>query len=306
LRTDLHTGGAEAAGRRRKGCGVGVQPVGAIGSTLPINAATPGRFTLSDLLSVLDLSGDVPPVPARTLASEHGGVLGAQQLGQQVVLAERMTPGKTVHSLHTLFSRPGDCMEPVWIEVERLATDGSVDALALSFRQDLRALSRANIMLRAPAADFLRIRPTFILPPGPEAGEPVLDHPRMPWEIRTLPPAEDHVRDHWERISGAGADPTVWRALIAHSCELLPLADLAAEQGLGDTTLGVLPGVTALVLSQTVTFFEDLDVRAWHLYRVRTLHAGHGRTGSRIEVFAEDGTLRAEAEVIGLLRATRP
>ncbi|SNQ46479.1 conserved hypothetical protein [Frankia canadensis] len=284
---------------------MGVQPVEAIDATLPINAATPGYFTLSDLLSVLDLRGDVPPVPARTLASAHGGVWGSQQLGQQVMLAERLTPGKVVHSLHTIFARPGDCMQPVWIDVERLASGGSVDALALTFRQGAQQLSRATMMLRAPAPDFLRVSPAITMPPGPDAGEPDDDRPMMPWESRALPPVEENVRDHWSRISGAGSDPTLWRALIAHSCELFPLADIVVAQGLAEAPRAPRAGIAAMVLSQTVTFFNDLDVRDWHLYRVHTVHVGHGRTGSRIEVFAPDGTLRAEAEIIGLLRGTR-
>ncbi|KJE24928.1 acyl-CoA thioesterase [Frankia torreyi] len=274
-------------------------------SLVPVNAPAPGRLTLSDLLAVLDLGGDVPPVPARCLVSAHGGILGAQLLGQQIVLAERMAPGKTVHSLHTIFSRPGDCRQPLWVDVERLAHGGSIDALALSFRQGSLHICRADVMLRAAEADFLSVQTSRVDLPGPEAGLPRPDRPMMPWEVRVLPRAEPHRLDQWQRIPDAGEDPTIWRALLAHSCELLPLADLLAAAGIPPLP-GERPQVAAAVLSQTVTFLDDLDVRDWHLFQVRTVHAGHGRAVGRIEIFGPDGVQRAAAEVVGLLRSARP
>jgi acyl-CoA thioesterase-2 len=264
-------------------------------------------FTMSELLAVLNVGGDVPPVPARALASPHGGVLGAQQLGQQIVLSERMTPGKLVHSLHTVFSRPGDYRQPVWIDVERLAHGRSVDALALSFRQDSQHLSRANLMLRAPESgpDLVRHRTTTRITTGPEEGEPEPALGALPWEIRGLPGRHDHQRDYWVRMADAGGDPTVWRALIACSCELLPLADIVIGEGIAAKPLERSAEVTAMVLSLTVSFFDDLDVRDWHLFRIRALHAGYGRTASRVEVFARDGVLQAESEAIGILQAVR-
>ncbi len=65
------------------------------------------------------------------------------------------------------------------------------------------------------------------------------------------------------------------------------------------------PQVAAAVLSQTVTFFDDLDVRDWHLFQVHTVHAGQGRTVARIEIFGPDGVQRATAEVVGLVRSVR-
>ncbi|CAO5180822.1 Acyl-CoA thioesterase [Frankia sp. AiPs1] len=273
-----------------------------VGAEALINAATPGRFTIDQLLTVLDVRGDVPPVPARTLASQHGGVLGAQQLGQQIVLAERLTPGKIVHSLHTLFSRPGDCRSPVWIDVEHLAHGRSVGALALSVRQDSEALSRTNMMLRAPEPDLGRHATTTVLPSGPETAESE-DHLRTgPWEVRLVSPGAGLQREHWVRVPAAGDDPTIWRALIAQACEFLPLPDILLANGIPLSAGTVPANVTALVLSMTVTFFDEADIRDWMLYRVSGLHVAGGRTASRIEIFSGDGELRAEASVIGVLR----
>ncbi|WP_225438022.1 acyl-CoA thioesterase [Candidatus Frankia nodulisporulans] len=266
-----------------------------------INAATPGRFTLAQLLTVLDVRGDVPPVPVRSLRSPHGGVLGAQQLGQQIVLAERLTPGKTVHSLHTVFSRPGDCELPVWIDVEHLAHGRSVGALALSVRQHSQALSRTNIMLRAPEPDLGRFTPTTVMPAGPETavGLPIR---LVPWETRLLPQRAEFQLEHWVRAADAGDDPTLWRALIAHACEFMPLDDIARLSGMVTPTGEIMPDSTALVLSITVTYFAELDVREWLLYRVSALSIAGGRTTSRVEILTRAGELRAEASVVGILR----
>ncbi|WP_328591892.1 acyl-CoA thioesterase domain-containing protein [Candidatus Frankia alpina] len=155
----------------------------------------PGVFTLSDLLAVLDLGGDVPPVPARCLVSAHGGILGAQLLGQQIVLAERLSPGKAVHSLHTIFSHPGDCRQPLWVDVERLAHGRSIDALALSFRQGSLHICRADVMLRASEPDFLSLQTSRADLPGPADAAPFPDRRLMPWEVRVLPRVEPHRLD---------------------------------------------------------------------------------------------------------------
>ncbi|WP_261575094.1 acyl-CoA thioesterase [Frankia gtarii] len=273
-------------------------------SPLPIDAPTPGSFTLNDLLAVLDLGGDVPPVPARCLVSAHGGILGAQLLGQQIVLAERLAPGKAVHSLHTIFSRPGDCQQPLWVDVERLAHGGSIDALALSFRQGSLHICRADVMLRASEPDFLSLQMSRADLSGPADAVPFPDRRMMPWEVRVLPRVEPHRLDQWQRIGDAGEDPTVWRALLAHSCEVLPLADLLTASGIPPMPADR-PQVAAAVLSQTVTFFDDLDVRDWHLFQVRTVHAGQGRAVARIEIFGPDGVQRAAAEIVGLVRSAR-
>ncbi|OFB44397.1 acyl-CoA thioesterase II [Frankia sp. B2] len=303
---------ASAPGERpREGCAVGTQSAettdARAGEAPKQRASTqdqvdavpaPGQCTLSELLAVLDLGGDVPPVPARCLPSTHGGVLGAQLLGQQIVLAERMTPNKITHSLQTVFMRPGDCRQPVWIDVERLAHGRSIDSLALTFRQDSLQICRADVMLRSPEPDFLRLRSTESDFLGPQHASP-LDRPMMPWEVRVLPRADTHQLDQWQRIPEAPEDRSLWRAFIAHSCELLPLSDLLAVTGLTPTKR-----LAVAVLSQNVTFYDDLDVRDWHLFRVRTLHAGHGRAIGRVEVFGPDGELRAGSELVGLLRGS--
>ncbi|GMA85808.1 hypothetical protein GCM10025868_10580 [Angustibacter aerolatus] len=51
----------------------------------------------------------------------HGRVFGGQVLGQTLVAAGRTVPaGRTVHSMHGYFIRPGDARDPIRFAVERL------------------------------------------------------------------------------------------------------------------------------------------------------------------------------------------
>ena len=263
----------------------------------------PTLFGLDDLLRILDVTPDVPPVPARCLPSGHGGVLGSQMLAQQVVLAERTTPGKRVHTLHTLFLRSGTAERSLEIDMERLAHGRSVDSVALTFRQGTERLSRADVMLAAPDADFARHGTA--LPPevcGPADAEPVR-RALLPWEAALVPPARPFQLDLWLRAPLVPDDPTTWRALLAFTAETLPASNVLQGHGLAPTPDRPLFVVT---LSQTVTFLDELDVREWHLFRLYSPHSGGGRALSRGEVYGADGRLAAVFETVGMLRGPKP
>ncbi|MCM3921637.1 thioesterase family protein [Frankia sp. AiPs1] len=258
-------------------------------------------FTLPDLLRVLDLTPTLPTTAARCVPSGHGGVLGAQQLGQQVVLAERLAPGKRVDTLHTLFIRGGRADLPLEIDVERLAGGRSVESFALSLHQDGDQLSRAQVMLSGDAPDLHRFDS-----PATDIGRPADAEPRrralLPWEVAVMPRRAPRQLDLWTRIADAPDDPTFWRALIAHTVETLAIGDGMLSGGI---PLPPREQLQAAVLTETVTYLDDLDVRDWHLYRVHTPQAGRGRILGRGELYGADGGLRAVFETVNLVRPTR-
>ena len=264
-----------------------------------------GFNSLAEILRVLDLAGDAaPPIPILSLASSHGGVLGAQLVAQQVVLAERLAAGKSIQTLHTVFPNPSAWDQPLDVDVEWLQSGRTFANLALTFRQGGRPVSRADVLLGADAPDHVRHEaPVPAGWTGPDAAIPVR-HPMFPWETRTAPGPWAFGLDLWQRIPAAPADPALWRALIAFSAEPLAVhfTELAHEE-LG--TAPAVPGqrVAASVLAQTVTFVEEIDVRDWHLIRVSAEHAGHGRVLGRGEIRQADGRLCAVFECVGVLRA---
>jgi len=262
-------------------------------------------YSLAEVLAVLDLAGDVsPPVPVRSLRSPHGGVLGSQQLAQQVVLAERLAPGMSTRTLHSLFPNPSERDEPLDVDVEWLQSGRRFANLALSFRQRGRAIGRSDVLLGADAPDFVRHETSPPEPMGdPESGEP-LDCPLMPWDVRVAPGPRPHSVDVWQRIPGVPADPALARGLIAFASD--PWAGhhvILSHIQAGTAVLAPGERMLAAVLAQTVTFLEELDVREWHLLRVDAPYAGGGRFLGRGHVYTAAGRLCAVFETVGMLRA---
>jgi acyl-CoA thioesterase II len=261
--------------------------------------------SLADVLAVLDLAGDVtPPVPVRSLPNPAGIVLGAQQLAQQVVLAERLAPGKSVQTLHTVFPNPSRLDRPVDVDVEWLQSARTFANLTLTFRQHGVAVSRCDVLLGADGADFVRHEPARPEPwAGPDGAAPAV-HPMMPWEVRTAAGPEPFSLDLWQRVPDAPDDPTLARALAAYASEplLVPLV-LRAHAARGAGTVGPGERLAASILAETVTFVEQLDARDWHLIRLTAPHAGRGRVLGRGELFRADGRLCGVFECLAVLRA---
>ncbi len=256
-------------------------------------AWVPTLFDLPALLAVLDVQ---PGEPVSSVPSGHGGVLGAQLLGQQVRLAERLVPGKRVQSLQTLFLRPGDAGRPMTVDVEHLQAGRSFASLTLTFRQGDVLVSRAGVLLTVPEADFLRRVATA---PAPPAGVTPVRRALLPWEALTVPADDPADLDLLLRVAGVGDDPSLWRALIAFTSEVPAVQQVV--DGLGVPVRDArLPGA---VLSQTLTFLEPLDVREWHRVRVVVPWIGSGRLLGRGEVFDATGSLAATFATSGLLRA---
>ncbi|ONH33475.1 hypothetical protein BL253_01440 [Pseudofrankia asymbiotica] len=263
-------------------------------------------FGLDDVLAVLDLAGDAtPPLPVRTLRSLHGGVLAAQQLAQQIVLAERLAPSKSTQTLHTVFPNPSRWDAPLDVDVEWLQSGRTFANLALTFRQAGRAISRGDVLLGADEPDFVRHEATPPAPiDGPAAARPV-DYPLLPWEVRLAPGPRPYSLDVWQRIPGVSADPALARGLLAFASEPWTGHHVAnSHVQRGTATLAPGERLAAAVLAETVTFVEDLDVREWHLLRVESPHAGRGRYLGHGRVHTADGRLCAVFECLGMLRAT--
>jgi acyl-CoA thioesterase len=256
-------------------------------------AWVPTLFGLPELLEALDV---VPGRPVRSVPSGHGGVLGAQLLGQQVRLAERLVPGKRVQSLQTLFVRAGQADRDMTVDVEHLQSGRSFASLTLTFRQGDVLVSRASALLTTDEPDFLRR--VLTAPPLPEGAVPVR-RALLPWEALAVPTVDAADLDLLLRAPAVGDDPSLWRALVAFTSEVPAVQQVV--DGLGVAVPDArLPGA---VLSQTLTFLEPLDVRDWHRVRVVVPYVGAGRLLARGEVFDASGHLAVTFATSGLLRA---
>lgn len=272
-----------------------VTPSTAADGDLPPYSPTdiPTLFDFPELLQALDAG----PTSAIALPSAHGGVLGSQMLGQHVVLAERFVPGKRALTLQASFIRGG--RGGVLLDVEaRLRHGGrSFAVVDLELRQGEILVSRADVLLHTPEQGTLRGSSPRAEVPPPEDCAPVR-RALMPWEVREAPGGTTL----WQRIPGAGDDPTIWRGLLAHTTEIpgLQWVRLAVhEQGGADLNSPVLTGS---ILSQRVSFLEELDVREWHRINVDEWWAEYGRVSVRGSISNRAGRIAVTFEQIALLR----
>jgi acyl-CoA thioesterase len=244
----------------------------------------PTLFDLDDLLDVLDIRLGTSPVVLRCLDSAHGGILGAQLLAQQVVLAERLAPGKRVRTLHTLFTRPGRNDRVLEAGVERLYDGQPSAALALTFRQDGEVVSRAQVLLSGDDPDVTHNDaahndvthndvthngrgPLGFAPPDESRR---VHRALIPWDARDVRGSHSRDIDLWLRApSLVGEDSTLWSALLAHA-SVVPALEQLAEGG----ESGGPRAPEAAIFSHCLTLAVPVDVREWHLLQASSRLAG--------------------------------
>jgi acyl-CoA thioesterase-2 len=283
-------------------------------------ALSRGLFDLDDLLDVLDIRVDGAPVVLRCLESEHGGILGAQLLAQQVVLAERLLPGWRARALHTLFTLPGRNDRVLEVDVERLPGSQAFAALGLTFRQGKDVVSRAQVLLSADDHTPVPHQPgrSTIGPPEvrrdaaapPARSRPMLC-PLIPWEARVSPQVDSHDIELWLRVPPlslpAGDDAMVRRALLAHaSVGTAPSRVVdSPEPGRQDEHSGRGArdgpiGNDVEIYSHTLTFTASIDVHEWHLMRTRPLIASGELVVCNGEFRGPEGDIGALFETVGI------
>jgi acyl-CoA thioesterase II len=149
---------------------------------------------LDQLLAILDIE-TLEVYLFRGVSPQAGWqrVFGGQVIGQALVAAYRTVDGRTAHSLHGYFLRPGDPSVPIIYNVDRIRDGGSfstrrvvaiqhgqaIFSMAASFHKPEEGLSHQVKMPEVP--------PPESLPSEAELKELLLD--RLPPQVRT----------YWER-----------------------------------------------------------------------------------------------------------
>jgi acyl-CoA thioesterase-2 len=261
----------------------------------------PTLFDLDDLLDVLDIRIGTPPLVLRCLDSSHGGILGAQLVAQQVVLAERLVPGKRVRASSTLFTRPGRNDRVLEVDVEKLHSGLGFATLTTSFRQGGELVCRGQVLLSDGEADIANTRVAVPASVPPEASRHVR-RALIPWEARDLPDENSPHAELWMRAPALiGDDPTMWSALLAHASMVPALSHQPAGGSGTSTSSGVEPDeVEPVVRSHSLTFVTGMDTREWHLMRTWSHCAGSGRWTCHGEFHSPSGHLGALFATVGL------
>jgi len=249
-------------------------------------------------------------------------VFGGQVAGQALVAAARtVEPGRTVHSLHAYFLRPGDPTVPILYDVDRIRDGRSFSTRRVVAVQHGKAIFNLQASFQVPE-DGLEHQDPMPDAPDPE-GLPDFKQRMAPYEAalgdwyrrprpidtrhvdwnppdRTVPlPPYQRV---WLRAAGSLPDDPV-----LHACILTYASDLT----LLDTTLlphGGLwqdPNLFMASLDHAMWFHRPFRADAWLLYSQDTPSASGGRGLGRGAIHTQDGALAVTVVQEGLIRVGR-
>jgi acyl-CoA thioesterase-2 len=253
--------------------------------------------TLAELAPLMELRPTERGFTVATLPTEHGAIMGALELLQQVLAAERTHPGKRVLSLHSVFAAGGRSGDPLDITVETTQNGRSFAGATLTMSQGPLLVSRAVVLLTADEPDSVRHRAAG---PGPTAADQWAESEWGLWPGRTW---QRHPRGSGEvaqRLATAGltGDPGVERALTAMATEALVMSALIGRvEGGFEFRQG-----SSNVLAQSVTLLEPVGDAAALVVSAVPTYAGRGRAHGAGTVTDDDGRLLATFQTTGVLR----
>ena len=257
--------------------------------------------TLFGLAAVVDVI--TPPrgategrIELPSLPSAHGGILGAQLLGQTVTLCEACLPGLETRSLALRFVRPSDWRAPLVGRVTVRAHGRRFGSATVTFQQNGTVIAHGDVLLSAARSSRTGEDTSCA------AARRSVDRARpsvralWPWEIRYVEDSPALTRV-WSR--SPIADTSLSRALLAFATESLtvPLAiDAAGWRDRGGD-------IAQVVVSHTITYLAPVDVRTWHLHRARLLASDDGHVTGQGDVL--DSCLRSvvSTETVALISA---
>ncbi len=250
-------------------------------------------------------------------------VFGGQVAAQALVAAVRTVEGRTAHSLHGYFLRPGDPKIPIIYEVDRIRDGRSfttrrvvaiqrgeaIFSMAASFHVEEAGLDHQIDM--PAAADPLSV------PSNTERLEQavkVTEHPILGFLLRLERPIEQRDLDPmnlldpkpqriphrvWFRAQGTlPDDPLLHQCVLTYASDLSLLDASIFAHGISWFD----PRLIAASLDHAVWFHRPFRADEWLLYVTEspTTHGARGMNHGRI--FAADGALVASVAQEGLIR----
>ena len=265
------------------------------------------KFTTDALIESLQLEqlGE-GTYRAPNVDSGNPVVFGGQLLGQSIVAAALGQDGKTVKTIHTVFSRAARPDLDLQISVDRMHTGRSLSSSTVTISQDGRICVRSQVTLCADEPDLIRHADGPAVPRKAPTDEPTPDND---WQIHILDDVDvmdaDAVGpadlDAWNRLPGAPDDPIINQALLAFTTDgYLIGAAMRPHKGVGQSQAHVT--LSTGVLTHTLTFHEPVSAGDWFLITSHSNYAGHGRSYGRGDAFDRDGQLVASYVQDGMIR----
>jgi acyl-CoA thioesterase-2 len=274
---------------------------------------------LDELIALLDLERlEVNLFRGVSWKDDRPRVFGGQVAGQALVAASRTVEGKSVHSLHAYFLRPGDPSVPIVYDVDRIRDGKSFTTrrvvaiqhgeaifnLQASFHVDESGLDHQIPMPDAPAPDTLP-RADEMDPPATGRlwkRQPVdiryVDGP--PWDRAESPSARQLV---WIRADGTlPDDPVLHECIVAYASDYTLLGASLVPHGVSYFR----DDIMMASLDHAMWFHRPFRADEWLLYSQTSPSASGGRGLSYGGIFRQDGALVVSVVQEGLIRPVDP
>jgi len=263
------------------------------------------------LIDVLDVrpDGDLCYVGAAHSDGRRPVVEGSQMLGQAVVAAGRLVPGRRAVSASMVFLRAADARRPLRFELEEVSAGRLFTTLAVRTLQEGRCCATGTLLLDVTSPDVIR----HAVDPPRVAGPyecPPYDMGVTGRDIRVVDgaytndaaaPAGPPTLDAWVRFRDVPDDPALHAGLLAQFTGHMSIAAaLRPHEGIGQEqahrTLST--AVNAINLS----LHDEVRADEWMLYRHLSTFAGDGMTHSECRVHGAGGDLVASFTVDAMVR----
>jgi len=254
---------------------------------------------------------------------ERQRVFGGQVAGQALVAAARtVEPGRSVHSLHAYFLRPGDPTVPILYEVDRIRDGRSFTTRRVVAIQHGKAIFNLQASFQVPEAGLEHQEPMPDAPPPEELEDfatrmapykeqfgAYFDRPR-PIDMRYVDWNPPDRRDPlppfqrvWLRAAGTLPDDPVLHACVLTYASDMTLLDTALLPHGGSWGAA---GLFMACLDHAMWLHRPFRADEWLLYSQDTPSASEGRGLGRGSIFTSDGHLAVTVVQEGLIRVTRP
>jgi acyl-CoA thioesterase-2 len=286
----------------------------------------PMSRALDQLLAILDIE-TLEKDLFRGVSPQIGWqrVFGGQVIGQALVAAYRTVVGRTAHSLHAYFLRPGDPEIPIIYNVDRIRDGGSFSTrrvVAIQHGQAIFSMSASFHKLEEALAHQMKmpeVPPPQSLPSETELKEQLIDrlppHVRAYWErerpieIRPvdlsrylMPERRTATQQMWIKATGTlGDDLPLNQCVLAYASDftLLDTALIAHGRFIFD------PSLMLASLDHSIWFHRSFRADDWLLYAQESPVSYGGRAFCRGTLFTQQGFLVASVTQEGLMRLRR-
>lgn len=255
-----------------------------------------------------------------------GRVFGGQVIAQGLQAAQRSVEGKTAHSLHAYFMRPGSEDFPIIYRIVRDFEGGTfanrrviamqqgrpILNMIASFQTPEEGLAHQDAMPDVPMPEALQseleLRRRMQTKPPPNMNPAFLR--ARPIEIRPCTPrnwfrpekAEPRLYSWFRAAAALPDDPALHRAILAYASDMMLLHTASVPHGVNWMS----GKIQSASLDHALWLHEPFRADDWLLYATDSPWAGHARGFNRGQIFTRDGRLVASVSQEGLMRLREP